>query len=369
MTSNDLLDRLEALGHHIDAERETYRVMPMNAAQESSPSNNMTRLPLVGAFAVVLVLAGVAGLVAITLRNDARVEQPASQTTAAAPSTTSTPTITGSEMDQLLFPSINSPGLQIGQASTSPAPSGRAAGTLMSPSGDLFGIASTKNFWGALPNEWAQRDVGVRRFGVGDEMGSTVYATVDPCDLISVKDPRANTTLWADDVTALLSSMTINGGVVSIPVPAGWTSVGTGSVTTLYGLTYTVQLDGVTRSVSLMQMPGTPVGALLAQSQWGPAMLTDLGDADHVPAWFITPHAGTFTFLAWTDESGSAVLLGSDHAAVNELKKLAATLQFDQADKWASSLSGTADPSAVTIASDAAPGGRTCSPRTIELHQ
>ena len=361
MTLDELL--IEAGG---ELDQMSARFERSTASAGSALTGRESRRRIGFVLAGTLAIAGLVGLAAVVMGPNQGAQSPTPNT----PPATSPPAPTAF-VERLFFPpdDASTSMKQVMATPMAPTPDARSAGAVVAPSGKSYGITVSENYWGGLPSDLDQHDINGRAVAVSNEDGSTVYTSVNPCAMVGVTDMGAGSEPWSVEATTLLSALSIQNGLLSMSLPPGWTNVGSGLLSTMYGLTYDTNLNGTRHSVSLMEMVGAPLGALLAQSQWAPMTPTSF-PADQ--AWSITPPRSTFTFLGWQVD-GVAVLLGADHATLDELNQLASSLKRQKVSAWAQLLTRVADKdvatsSSVTFATQV-PTTRACGPRRLSINR
>ncbi len=310
------------------------------------------RWTLVAAAAIAVV--GVGGVLAISDR-----PAPADLTPATAPGKTAleSPSPTAAEepddrgLETLLYPGT------IGGAATATtiaAPGGRAAGSLISPTGNLFSVNMMENFWGSVPAELEQRTIGTISFAAGTEDGLTAYTALNTCSMIGIGNRSPAFQPWSAEATQLLEATDFAGSNASISVPAGWTSLGAGSLGVIYELHF--DASATNQEVTMWQMPDTPIGTLLSQFSRGSALETTIGGT---PAWLLQGTDGDpYNYLAW-DASGTAAMVGLPHGDEAQLQSIASSLRVGHATDWANALNSQPGAAAADASAQEAESGNT----------
>ena len=335
---------------------------PSIATITGRPVSRRPRLLLATAASAAIIGGGLAVLAV------ARRHTSTDLTTATA--TDNTAAADGRGLDRLLYPAASSGDATAASIS---APGGRAAGALISPTGNVYTVNVMENFWGSLPVDLEQRTIGTIDVAVGNQDGTLAYTALNRCTMIGIGNRSPESQPWSAEAFQLLGATTLTQTSASISVPAGWTSLGAGSLGTIYELHFDASSD--VQGVVLWQMPGTPVGTLLSQFSPGAAIATT---ADGATAWLLRGTDGDpYNYLAW-DAAGSAAMVGVPHGDEAQFQSVVSSLRAGHAAEWAKVLDSVpgatgADASAQEAESGTTvPGTRTdpsssCGSRTLTI--
>lgn len=262
------------------------------------------RGPTLGLAAMTLVLAMVGGVAMLTQRLAPDSEGTASSDVA----------------EDLLFP----PGADALEATVGSRRDDWAAGLVGSPEEVIYRI-SVLPTTGELDPDDEQRDINGRSFTLqqDDENDMLGYAYLDMCATVVVQT-SADSPAWNQEATNLLAALTIEGRVVAAVLPEDWRLYGAGGFGDLYQIIFEAEIGGVSRSVALRQMPGSPIAALPGVGGGRVTETTFNGRQ----AW-IFERTGGYVSLVWM-EGDNAVMLEAADVTVDQLESLAATLEPDQ---------------------------------------
>ncbi|MDO8403120.1 MAG: hypothetical protein Q7T27_06455 [Pseudomonas sp.] len=263
------------------------------------------------------------------------------------------PPLAPNELDRLLYPA----GMERSQVYGMPSPGNRAGAVLVTPDGRPFAVSVEENFWGSLPADAEQREVNGRTFGASGAMDSMDYTTLSSCLMVDVGDRVPQAAAWSTDAFTMVNGLTIDGTSVSLQVPAGWTSMGSGALATTYVVSFTTT-DG--RSAELMQMLDAPAGALLAQHALSTLTPTVF---DGNTAWLYSMDG--WMYLAWNRAEGSAMIALQDGTA-DQLVALAAQMTGLHGSDWSKDIAAIGTGSTATVATAAGTPGQ-CGTRTLTV--
>lgn len=271
--------------------------------------------PFLGAAATLAVV--VAGMIWLTVSRGApaATDQPGTAT----PSAVTSP----QPVERLLYPAGN----EDVDVTVGPDSLIGAAGLLQTPSGRYFQITVRNLGQWVLDPELEQRTIGTSTYAV--EPTGRHYTTTNECALLGVTELSRPTDDSSSDTSALLGSLELTDQGATIDQPAGWTSLGVGSPSTLVQLSFQTTVDNTTISANLMQMLDAPIAALtfgetefepITFGSWsGLAAAEDNGDP--------------FSTIIWNN-NGNAAALRSTDATIDELATVAATLTTGHGADW-----------------------------------
>lgn len=321
------LDRLAADTQTSTPDEFDPDAVPMTSLTMPEPR----RWTLVAAVAIAVV--GVGGVLAIADRPGPTDLTPATapgDTTAESPSPTAVGEADDRGPERLLYPGTTTGATT---ATTIATPGGRAAGSLISPTGKLFSVNVMENFWGSFPAERELRTIATIAFVAGNEDGVTAYTALNTCTMIGIGDRSPTSQPGSTEAVQLLEATAFAESNVSISVPAGWTSLGAGSLSAMYELHF--DASATDQAVTLWQMPDTPIGTLLSQFSRGSAFKTT---TNGTTAWLLQgTDGGPYNYLAW-DVAGTAAMVGLPHGDEAQLQSVASNHRIGHATDWANAL-------------------------------
>lgn len=269
------------------------------------------RAQIVKLAAAAVVISGTAG-VAIVVTNE-HVTAPSSPPTS-PPLTTSAIDVAATRT--LLAPPDDLSHLQVTSATrhmSSPA----WEGAVLADGGEVIGMTVQANpqpfSGGGGYADGEERWIGDQRvvggIAEGAETGNETYVLEDGCALVAITTSQG-LERWADELVEFVENLTISGGAVTIELPPGWQSLGSGAPSEQYGLGFVAYLD-TERDYEfiLSQRPDTSLGVYLANpGSDTPRPATLLGE----PVWLVGDTGGGWSSLAFEHEGTAALLSGLD---------------------------------------------------------
>ena len=307
----DLDQQFEAATGDLREKLQSIRVAPASRVIERQRRHRRT-VTLSG---VLVVVAFLGALAAIVLRD---IDEPVANGNDPA---------TAQLTDSLLFPSKLSGG-KTDEVMIGPQSGYGPRGLVQAPDGALFIIGITERFGTELTPNTERRVFAGRAFSAEGIDKELVYVAVDDCMTVSIRQSYLGAQAFDSDATTLLEALSITSRSAAVTLPAGWTSFGVGNRGSLIQIAFHSTVDNGTAQFNLMQLPNTPIPALLGFAGTGLAPTSFNGH----PAWSGASH---FTSLAWTD-GANAALLYSDTATLDQLKQVATTLEHNHSDQFAS---------------------------------
>ncbi len=190
----------------------------------------------------------------------------------------------------------------------------RQYGQMRSPSGQVFGVGVGENLLGTLPSDRDRRTVDGTTFGRFEEMSVAVYTAVNECTAVGVQTVEP---AWSDEVMAVLAAVHLEAGTVSVRLPAGWTSLGSGPVVPVIRIQFDATIDGHPATYQLKEAVGQPLGSL--EGPVGGLIPVDVGDS---PGWLGN---GEARVLRW-ERDGVALQLAATNVTTDEILRVATSL-------------------------------------------
>lgn len=192
----------------------------------------------------------------------------------------------------------------------------RTRGLVSAPDGSTLSINLFENFWGELPAEMDQRDIGGLTWATTVEDTNRGYVTVDECTMLSV-NAGPNGAAWDTDAVALMNSVRFTPDSITIDLPDGWQTIDVGPVGAWYSMSFDPGIEG-SPDVTLTQMPGSNAGPLLADFAGRPVTAITI---DGSPGWQVPLDNDGWTQTVWQNDSGSMMLTskGLDPGRIDQL--------------------------------------------------
>ena len=226
-----------------------------------------------------------------------------------------------------------------------------ATALVSAPDGALFRIGVNQADGFEMTPNLPTQEHNNRTYTVEDASGSRFYRSLDPCAEVGVLQ-SGSAPAWNPDARALLDGLDIVGQTATLTLPAGWTSHGAGVAQTPLQISFSAQTANASIQVSLMQIPGTNVAAVMVGDE--PLERTSF---DGHMAW--TRAGAIHRSLYWQD-GDTAVSLISSEASIAELQQIASQLERNHATDLAGRITSFDPQPPATLPPDAPRSRATC---------